>query len=151
MASSTLPSRGLWLPTDEQLEGRHEVEKVLPHEARGDLVAAGERLDLGLVPPPASLRFLRHHQPRAAQLGQIGRVVFDLAGDECRHVGHGRVVAEYLGDGVDEGRLAVGPGAVRKHENMLAGEAGAAISEVALQKPLQLGVAVGDALEKCRP
>ena len=32
----------------------------------------------------------------------IGRVVLGIAGDEGRHVGNGRVVAEYPGNGVDE-------------------------------------------------
>ena len=95
----------LVVAADEQLERRHEVEEVLAHEARGDLVAAGQRLDLGFVPAPALLRLLRHDQARAHELGEIGRVVFDVAGDEGRHVGDRRVVAEISRNGVDEGRL----------------------------------------------
>ena len=126
---------------DEQLEGRHEVEEVLPHEAGGDPVAAGQRLDLGLVPAAALLRFLRDDQARAAQLGQVGRVALGVAGDEGAHVGDGGVVAEDAGDGVDEGALAVGAGAIGEDEGVLGREAGAAIADVALQEALQLGVA----------
>ena len=70
IASSTLLKPRLVVAADEQLEGRHEVEEVLPHEARGDLVAAGQRLDLGFVPAAALLRLLRHDQPRAASLAR---------------------------------------------------------------------------------
>lgn len=35
---------------DEKLEGRIEVEKVLSHEARSNLVAAGQCLDLCFIP-----------------------------------------------------------------------------------------------------
>ena len=63
---------------DEQLEGRYEVEKVLPHKPRGDPVATGQRFYLGFIPPPAPLRLLRDHQARAVQFRQVGRVAFVL-------------------------------------------------------------------------
>ena len=83
---------------DEQLEGRHEVEKVLPHEAGRQPITAGQGLDLGLVPAASLLCFLRHNQASAAQLGQIGRVALGVAGDERAHVGNRGVVAEDAGD-----------------------------------------------------
>jgi hypothetical protein len=47
---------GLVVARHEQLELREELEEVLAHEARRDLVATGEVLDLGLGPaPPCSV------------------------------------------------------------------------------------------------
>src|SRR5262245_50165678 len=88
---------------DKQLEGRDEVEEVLPHEARGNLVAAGEHLDLGLVPASALGGLLCHHQPGAAQLGEIGRVALALGDEEGIGVGNGGIVAEDASNSVDEG------------------------------------------------
>src|SRR5262245_56908182 len=97
---------------DKEFEGGFEVEEVLPHEARGDLVAAGECFDFGFVPAPALLRLLRHDEPRAAQLGEIGWVTLATGGNESAHIGDRGVIAEYRRDGIDKGRFAVGAGAV---------------------------------------
>ena len=73
------------------------------------LIAAGQGLDLGLVPAAPLLCLLRDDQAGAAQLGQIGRVALGVAGDERAHVGNRDVVAEDAGDGVDEGDLPFAP------------------------------------------
>ena len=67
MASSTERRPGLWLPADHQLELRQVIEEVLAHEARRDLVAAGQRLDLGFGPAPTFLGLGGGDEPRAAQ------------------------------------------------------------------------------------
>ena len=136
---------------DEKFEGRLEVEVVLPHEARGDPVAAGQRLDLGFVPAAAFLRLLRNDQACAVQLGQVGRVSLVAAGEKSVHVGDGGVIAKYFGNGVEKRPLAVCAGAVGKHEFVLDRKAGAAVADIALQEVLQLGVVVGDARKKLRP
>ena len=79
---------------DEQLELRHEVEEVLPHEARGYLVAPGHRLDLGLVPSSALLGLLGDDQSVTMQFGEVGRMSFGVAGDEGADIGNGGIVAE---------------------------------------------------------
>src|SRR5262245_19482228 len=114
----------LMVAGDEELEGGDEVEKVLPHEACSDLVAAGQCLDFGFVPAPAFLGFLRHHESSAAQLGEVGRVPLAAGGDEGAHVGDGGVIAKYCRDGIDESALAVCAGAVGEDELVLARDAG---------------------------
>ena len=135
---------------DPQLELWDEVEEVAAHEAGGHLVAAGHGLDFGLVPAPAFLGFLRDDQAVAVQLGDVGRVSLSVGGDECADIGDRRVVAEDGRDSVDEGRFAVGAGAVGKHELMLGRDAGAAISAEALQERPQLWIG-RDALEEGGP
>ena len=63
---------------DDQLEGGDELEKVLPHEPRADLVAAGKRLDLCFGPAPALLGFARGDQTGATQSGEVGRMALGL-------------------------------------------------------------------------
>ena len=53
---------------DEQLELRHKIKKVLPHETCGYLVAAGQGLDLGFVPAPSLLGFLGDDETVACSL-----------------------------------------------------------------------------------
>jgi hypothetical protein len=65
---------GLWLPATNGLNCGEELEEVLAHEARGDLVATGEVLDLGLGPAPTLLGFDGRHEARAAQARHVGRV-----------------------------------------------------------------------------
>ena len=57
IASSMLRMAGLWFARHEQLELREELEEVLAHEARRDLVAAGEVLELRLGPALALFGF----------------------------------------------------------------------------------------------
>ena len=135
-ANSSLEQSRLVVAADEQLERRGEVEEVLPHEPGGNLVAAGQCLDLGFVPTPAFLGFLSDDQAGTVELCQVGRVMLGVAGDEGRHIGDGGVVAENGGDGIDEGAFAVGAGAVGEDEDVFADLAAAAISDVAFQKAL---------------
>ena len=72
-ASSTLRQHRLVVADDDQLEARGEGEVVLPHEAGGDLVAAGQLLDPGLGPGPAFLGLRGRDEARAAQHGEVGR------------------------------------------------------------------------------
>ncbi len=51
---------------DDELKGRPECEKILPHEPGGDWVAAGQRLDLVFGPMSAFLGFLARNEPGAA-------------------------------------------------------------------------------------
>jgi hypothetical protein len=74
-----------------------------------------------------------------------------VAGDESADIGNGCIVAEYLGDGIDECALAVGAGAVGEDEFMLGGHPSAAVAHVSLEEALKLGVAVGDAFEEDCP
>lgn len=57
---------------NHQLEVRPVFEEILPHEPRGNAVAAGKRLDLGLSPSAPLLRLDRHHQACSAQPGHKG-------------------------------------------------------------------------------
>ena len=85
---------GLVVAGDDELELRHELEEVLAHEAGGDLVAAGQRLELALGPAPALLGLDRGDQARAAQARHVGRVPFAGRRHEHVHRRDGRVVAE---------------------------------------------------------
>src|SRR5262245_32484049 len=109
---------------DEELEGGVVVEEVLAHETRGDLVAAGQRLDLRFIPTPALLSFLCHDEPRTAQLGEIRWVTLAAGGNEGTHIRNRGVVADDRRDGIDEGALAVCAGAIGEDEFMFAGDAG---------------------------
>ncbi len=121
---------------NKQLEGRHEVEKVLPHEAGRQPITTGQGFDFGFVPAASLLRFLRHNQASTAQLCQISRVALGVTGDKSTHIGHRGVVPEDAGDEVDKGALAIRAGAIAENKRVLGREAGAAISNVALQESL---------------
>lgn len=151
MASSTLRRLGLWLPADQQLELRDVLEEVLPHEARGHLVAAGQRFDARLGPAAALLGLDGAHQAGAAQHGELGRVPLDCAVGEGLDRRRSGVVAEDTGYGVDEDALAVGAGAVGEGEDLLVCAPG---EHVAAQPPEvadELGVAAGDAVQEGVP
>src|SRR5262249_31014066 len=113
--------------------------------------AAGECLDLGFVPTPSLLRFLRDDEASAAELGKVGGMALVPGDEEGAHIGDGGVSSENSGDGVGEGALAVGSGAVGKHEDVLVGDAGAAIPDIAVQEALKFEVVVGDARKKRGP
>ena len=99
---------GLVVAADHQLELRQIVEEILAHEARRNLVAAGQRLDLGFGPAPTFLGLGGGDQASAAQAGEVGRVPIAEGGGEGLDRRGAVIVAEDAGDGVDEGALAVG-------------------------------------------
>ena len=63
------PQTRLMIAGDQQLELRSVLEKILSHEARGDLIAAGQRLDLALGPTSAFFGFHGGHKAGTAQSG----------------------------------------------------------------------------------
>jgi len=97
------------------------------------------------------LRFLRHNETRTVQFREIGRVPLTIARQECAHVGDGSKISPYLDYRVDERALAVRASAIGKNECVFTCESGEAISDVALQELLQLGIAIGDAIEEGSP
>ena len=49
------PVARFMVPGEQQFELRHELEKILPHESRRDLVTSGERFDFAFIPPATFL------------------------------------------------------------------------------------------------
>ncbi len=60
---------GLVIAGNDQFEPGREVEKILPHEPRGDLISAGELLDFGFGPFAAFFRLASRNKPRAGEAG----------------------------------------------------------------------------------
>src|SRR6516162_1094979 len=58
---------GLVVAGDDDLVRRIEVEVVLPHEATGERIAAGQHLEFGFVPTSPFLSFLRDDETHAFQ------------------------------------------------------------------------------------
>src|SRR5262249_21283629 len=137
---------------EENLVARAEFPRVLPHAAGPDAVAAGQRLDPGLVQGPPFVGFGADNQALAVQVRQLGEV--PLAARREQQVGDGldRVVAAYrLQDGADEGALAVGPRSIQDREPLLADVAGEAVAQQTLQEGDQAGVAAEDVAEAAFP
>lgn len=116
------------IASDQQLECRDELEKVLPHEPRGNFIAASQRLDSRLRPAPAFLRLGRGDEPRAAQAGEVGRVTVGVRGGEGLNRGCRVIIGENAGDSVDENRFAVCAGSVQEEQRMFARDAGQGIA-----------------------
>jgi len=74
-----------------------------------------------------------------------------VVGEERVHVGGGGVIAENLDGRVDEGAFAVRAAAVGKGEGLLRRSSSEAVSHIALQELLQLGVACRDPIEEGSP
>ena len=104
---------------DDELELRHELEEILPHEARLDRIAAGHELQLALRPASPLFRFDRGDEPRAPQPGKIGRVTIPGRGHKHVHRRRRGVIAMDCRDDVAEDRLPVGTRAVEKEQRML--------------------------------
>lgn len=136
------------IASDQQLECRDELEKVLPHEPRGNFIAASQRLDSRLRPAPAFLRLGRGDEPRAAQAGEVGRVTVGVRGGEGLNRGCRVIIGENAGDSVDENRFAVCAGSVQEEQRMFARDAGQGIAANPAQKPNELSIASGDANQK---
>ena len=143
--------RRLVVAGDDQLELRDELEEVLAHEAGGDLVAAGQRLEPALGPAPALFGLDRGHEPRAAQACHVGRVPLALGRHEGVHGCVGGVVTKDRGDGVDEDRFAVGAGAVEKKQSVLDSNAGERVADHPGEVSLELGIVTGDRREELPP
>jgi len=63
----------------------------------------------------------------------------------------GGVIAEHVGDRIDERAFAVGTGAIDEDKNVLGGFAGTAVAAPALQEGLQLLLVISHPIKKCRP
>jgi hypothetical protein len=119
---------------NEQFKRRGEVEKILPHETGGELVAAGQTFDFYFIPASALLGFLCNNETCPAELGDIARVSFVVGDKKGVHISDGGVVAKDLGQRIDKRAFAVCALAVSKYENVFVDEAGATIADVALQE-----------------
>ncbi len=121
---------------DHEFETRRELEEILAHKARLDLVAAGENLDSA---PPSFLGFACAGEARAAQASQLSRVAVVVARREGLNLRRLLAIAEKAGDGRQEHAFAVGARAVEEHQRMLARHAGERIAEDAPKVGSQLG------------
>ena len=146
-----IADRWLVVARNHQLELGHVLKEVLAHEARRHLVAASDRLDLGLVPAPPLLGFDGRHEACATQSGQIGGMPVVARVHERVHRRIGRVITEDRGDDIDEHRLAIRAGAVQEKQRVLAGDPGQAIAHHQLQVGDQIGIATGNVGQKPMP
>jgi hypothetical protein len=125
---------------DHQLKLRAIGEVVLPHEPRGDWVAAGDCLHLGLSKPAPLFGFARRHQSRAGQHGQLGRMPIVPGLGKRLHRGGDRVIPKDARHGIQEHRFAVSAGAMDECEGVLLRRARQAIAAPALQETDHLGI-----------
>lgn len=98
---------------------REELEKVLTHEARRDLAAISEVLELGLGPAFALFSFDGRRGAYAVQSRHIGRMPVGARLHECVHWRVGHVVIRDGGQCVDERRLAVRACAAQERQRVL--------------------------------
>ena len=68
---------------EQQFELRHELEEILTHESRRDLVTPGERFDFAFIPPSTFFGLDGCHETRAPQASQIRRMPVLCGRDEC--------------------------------------------------------------------
>ena len=142
---------GLVVACHKELELREELEEVLAHEARRDLVATGEVLELGLGPAFALFGFDGRNEARAAQSRHIGRVPVGARFHEGVHRRVGRVITQDGGQGVDEHRLAVRACAVKEEQRVLLRRPGQRVTDHPLQVGLQPLVATRDLFNELPP
>ena len=95
---------GFMVSRDGKFEGRDIVEIILPHELRGDLVAAGQSLEFGFRPLGAFFGFMSGHESRAHKSGQIGRVSGEAGCGERVDRRDAVIVAKDSGDCRDQAR-----------------------------------------------
>ena len=79
---------------NDQRELRLKLKQILPHEARTDLVPAGQALHLGLVPLARRVDLLRVHKPSAHQRRQLCGVTLIVRRQENVRTGHGGIIAK---------------------------------------------------------
>ena len=144
----TLRSRGLWLPEMHGFELRQVLEEILVHEARRDVLAAGQFLEAALGPMSASLGLGGGDQSSAAQPCKLGRVAVVLALGEGLDGRRAAVIGEDASDCGHQHRLAVLAPAVVEKDRLFAGVAGQAITEHPLKVGDQSFVAVHDPSEE---
>src|SRR5262245_6531117 len=90
-------------------------------------------------------------EARAFEPRDLGRMTVVFAGKKHLDRRADTVVAQDASHGIDKHRLAVGPGAIKKHELVLVHVSGEAIAEKALQETDQRVIASADAVEESRP
>ena len=118
----------------EHLMRRRELEEVLPHEPGLHPRLADQVLQLGLVEPAALVRLAADDEPPADQVRDVRRVRRVVVGGQQVAVGLARVVAQRVGDGVEQRRLAVRAGAVQEEQDLLGRQPGAPVP----QRPLDV-------------
>jgi hypothetical protein len=141
----------LVIARNEQFKRRGEVEKILPHESGGELVAAGQTFDFYFIPASALLGFLRDNETRSSELGNISGMPFIMSDKKCVHIGDGGVVAKDLSQRIYKCAFAVCALAVSECENVFVNEAGRTVSDVALQEFLQFNIFGGNPFQEGVP
>jgi len=122
---------------DHELEGRRELELLAEQVPDRQRFAAGDLLDRALRQLRAALGLRRHDQAHAGQARQIGRgfrarpaLVLKERGDRQRR----RVVAQNPRHVLDQGRLAVRPGAVAHEHHLFGDEPGQTVAHEPLNE-----------------
>jgi len=85
---------GLRVAGDHERELRRELELILAHEPRADLVTASQALDLGLVPLARGINLLRVDQPSAHQGRKLCLVALLVRRKEHVRTGHRGIIAK---------------------------------------------------------
>lgn len=136
----------------EELEAGAELEELAVEKAGGERVTRNDLLDQHLGEPATLFDLDRADEASAGETGDIvGDAVAALAGQEGGRVGLAAVVAGDGANDLQEGRFAVGTGAVEQEHGLLAGVAGERIADRALQIAGQAAVAGHDPVEEGLP
>src|SRR5713226_4317209 len=142
---------GFVIASNNQFELRYVLKKILPHESGAYLVTASQVFDLGFCPAPAMLDLHCSDKARPQKPGAVRGMLVVVRRSERLDGRAPRIFARYAADGGDENRLAVLAGTVQKEQSVFGCDARKGVAEHAAQERLQLGIAIGDAIEEAKP
>src|SRR5262249_51231165 len=114
----------LGVARDQQLVRWAEVEEVATHEAPGQSIAAGQGLNLRLVPRPSLCGFVGNDEACALKSRDLGWMAVVFGGEKHLHRRGDGVVVEDAFHSIRECGLAVRASAKQKHEHVLVYESG---------------------------
>ena len=124
-----------------------EGEGILPHEAGGDGIAAGELLEALLVLLGVLVGFGSADEALSDELGGSGGMAVVAAGHEGVHAGLEAVVAKEVEYGLDKDAFAVLPGAEEEEQLVFPYAAGEGVSTEGLQELFHLGITASPCLK----